>query len=292
MPDTWAAGRLLPGYRPRVLFGHMYEDHGAELATFPPASRVLTVASAGDTAAALARAGHHVTAIDINPAQLRYAQQRLAGHPPATGTAERILTTGRLAAATLLPAWRPGALRRFLTLADPDAQARWWRTKLDRPALRTLLALALRPTGPLGAMLRPGPRSVLHHHLDTLLLRRIGAGLARYPNADNPWAWRLLLGHDPPDNPPHRQPTPPVRWVHGDVLTHLHRTPAGWYGAATLSNILDGAPPGAAPHLAAALRHAVHGPVLLRTLGHRPPLPGQPIPERALLWGAAILLDL
>ncbi|WP_354644728.1 DUF3419 family protein [Kitasatospora camelliae] len=89
----WSEGRLLagPAGRPRILFGRMYEDPAVELAAFPPGSRVLCIASAGDTAAALAAAGHEVTALDLNPAQLAYARARLEGGAPArTGTAERL----------------------------------------------------------------------------------------------------------------------------------------------------------------------------------------------------------
>ena len=75
----------LRGSGPRVLFGRMYEDPEIELAAFAPGSRVLAIASAGDTAAALAQAGHQVTAIDINPAQLEYwatvLVQTLSEHP-------------------------------------------------------------------------------------------------------------------------------------------------------------------------------------------------------------------
>ncbi|MCZ0990969.1 hypothetical protein O1M54_45075 [Streptomyces diastatochromogenes] len=55
----WARGRLLGGFGgPGLLFGRMYEDWGVELAVFPPpGARVLCIASAGDTAAALAAAG-------------------------------------------------------------------------------------------------------------------------------------------------------------------------------------------------------------------------------------------
>jgi hypothetical protein len=284
MGEAWAAAG-------RVLFGRMYEDHGVELAAFPPGARVLAIASAGDTAAALARAGHDVTAVDVNPVQLRYARGRLAGAPAVAGTAERVLAAGRRVAAALSPGWRPAALRRFLELDDPAAQAAWWRAELDRPAWRGLLALALHPAGPLAALLPADPRTLLRRdRLDAVLRRRLAAGLARYPNATNPWAWRLLLGRDRP-GPPDPPPVPPVRWVRADVVDHLHDVPEGWYGAATLSNVLDGAPPGTPARLAGALRHGVRGPVVLRSLTPHPPLPGRPLPDRSLLWGHAILVQ-
>ena len=297
--SPWAAGGLLPGGRPRLLFGWMYEDHGVEVAAFRPGGRVLAIASAGDTAAALARAGHQVTAVDINPAQLAYARARLAGAPAAAGTAERMLAAGRAAAGALIPAWRPAALERFLRLADPAAQAAWWRHELDRPALRALLAGVLRAARPVAAGLPGGPyralREAIPPRVDLALRRRIAAGLARYPNADNPWAWRLLLGRDRPGEAgPRPGRVPPVEWVHADVLAHLRAVPAGWYGAATLSNVLDGPSPAFATALHAALRHAVRpgGPVLLRTFRDASPLPGRPAEDRSLLWGAVTLVDL
>src|SRR5919202_1809858 len=86
----WAPDQMpwLRGSGPRVLFGRMYEDPEIELAAFATGSRVLAIASAGDTAAALAQAGHQVTAIDINPAQLEYARARMPGPPPVAGTLE------------------------------------------------------------------------------------------------------------------------------------------------------------------------------------------------------------
>ncbi|GHF78094.1 hypothetical protein GCM10018790_65070 [Kitasatospora xanthocidica] len=299
----WADHRLLSlrPRRPAVLFGRMYEDPGVELAAFPPpGARVLCVASAGDTAAALAAAGHQVTAVDLNPAQLAYAHARLAaGAPAATGTAERLLALGRSAAATVLPAWRPAALERFLRLDDPAAQARHWHRHLDGPGLRLLLGAALRPAGTLAGGLRPAFRAVLPHRFDTVLRARLARGFARHPNADNPWAWRLLLGRELPggDVPPGRTapPGPPVRLLHGDVLEHLERSPAAAYDAVTLSNVLDGPDPAFARRLLAAVRHAVRpgGVAVLRSVREPGPAgPGAAAEDRCPLWGVIRLVHL
>ncbi|MFD0568088.1 DUF3419 family protein [Kitasatospora gansuensis] len=147
----WSAGSLLAGPtgQPRLLFGRMYEDPAVELAAFPSGARVLCIASAGDTAAALAAAGHEVTALDLNPAQLAYARARLEGGAPAlTGTAERLTAAGRRTAGTLLPAWRPDALERFLRLDDPAEQRRHWDSVLNGPGLRLLAAPGCAPPGP------------------------------------------------------------------------------------------------------------------------------------------------
>jgi S-adenosylmethionine:diacylglycerol 3-amino-3-carboxypropyl transferase len=273
------------------MFGRMYEDHDVELALFPPAGRVLAIASAGDTAAALARAGHRVTAVDISAVQLAYAGGRLAGAAPVTGTAGRLMAIGRAAAGAVVPAWRPAAMTRFLRMSDPAEQADWWRRAMDRPALRALMAATLRPAGPLAGVLRHGLRDVIPARFDVALRRRIGAGVSRYPNATNPWAWRLLLGRENPDagtGAAGPAPVAGVEWVHADVIEHLEQVPAGRYDAVTLSNVLDGPPPAYAARLRDALRHAVRpdGPVVLRTFHDRPPLAGRPLEDRSLLWGA------
>ncbi|MFF7993308.1 DUF3419 family protein [Kitasatospora xanthocidica] len=323
----WADHRLLSlrPRRPAVLFGRMYEDPGVDLAAFPPpGARVLCIASAGDTAAALAAAGHQVTAADLNPAQLAYARARLtAGAPAVTGTAERLLALGRAAAATALPAWRPAALERFLLLDDPAAQARHWHRHLDGPGLRLLLGAALRPAGTLAGGLRPAFRAVLPHRFDEVLRARLARGFARHPNADNPWAWRLLLGRELPggdlpggdlpggdlpagapvsgrpvaDAPPGRTapPGPPVRLLHGDVLEHLERSPAAAYDAVTLSNVLDGPDPAFARRLLAAVRHAVRpgGAAVLRSVREPGPAgPGAAADDRCPLWGVIRIVRL
>ncbi|MGV9270441.1 DUF3419 family protein [Kitasatospora sp. NPDC003701] len=293
----WTEGRLLSlqTRRPRVLFGRMYEDPAVELAAFPPpGARVLCIASAGDTAAALAAAGYDVTAIDLNPVQLEYARARLtAGAPATTGSAEHLLAAGRTAAA-VLPAWRPAALERFLRLDDPAAQARHWHRHLDGPGLRLLLAATLRPAGTLAAAVRPAFRDVLPRRFDTALHARLARGFARHPNADNPFAWRLLLGRELPGTP--TAPTAaPVRLLAGDVLDHLERSPAGHYDAVTLSNVLDGPGPAFARRLRAAVRHAVRpaGTVVLRSIREPGPAgPGAASQDRSLLWGVIRVLRL
>ncbi|MGW4896712.1 DUF3419 family protein [Kitasatospora sp. NPDC004240] len=290
----WAEGRLLTVQprRPRVLFGRMYEDPAVELAAFPPpgaGARVLCIASAGDTAAALAAAGYRVTAVDLNPVQLDYARSRLrAGAPAVAGSAERLLAAGRTAAGALLPAWRPGGLAEFLSLDDPVEQARRWRRELDGPGLRMFLTATLRPAGILAGGLRPGFRNVVPARFDAVLRARLARGFARHPNATNPWAWRLLLGHEPPCGQGALPTGGEIRLVAGDVAEHLERSPAGHYDAVTLSNVLDGPGPGFARRLRAAVRHAVRpgGVAVLRSIREPGPAgPGAAAEDRSPLWG-------
>src|SRR5258708_17984571 len=80
-PSTpWQAGSFR-GRTRQLLFGAMYEDPAMELEAFAPRSRVFCIAAAGCTARALSAAGHDVTAVDINPEQVQYAQARAAGAP-------------------------------------------------------------------------------------------------------------------------------------------------------------------------------------------------------------------
>ncbi|MEV4508212.1 hypothetical protein AB0K00_04550 [Dactylosporangium sp. NPDC049525] len=267
----------------------MYEDPAAELSVFPQGGRVLAIASAGDTAAALARAGHLVTAVDISATQLAYAKARLSGAPATKGTAERLQAVARQAARAVQPAWRAAAMTTFLQLDDVDAQREHWRRHLDRPRLGALMRLAFASAG----LVRRDLWRSLPPRMDLVLRRRLADGVSRHPNAANPWAWRLLLGRECPAAPPETPVTSGIEWVHDDVVKHLWSVPRGWYEAATLSNVLDGPPPAFAGALRDALRHGVRagGPVVLRTFGNAPPLPGDPLPDRSLLWGAVVRLN-
>ena len=114
----WAAGRL-DGRQgpPRLLFGRTFEDPAIEDGLFPAGGTVLCIASAGDTARALAATGRSVIAVDINGAQIDEVRRRLEGHPARTGAAERLLAVGR---ALLAPVgWRPARLERFCAPGRP-----------------------------------------------------------------------------------------------------------------------------------------------------------------------------
>ncbi|MEU6840525.1 DUF3419 family protein [Streptomyces sp. NPDC046716] len=291
----WAQGRITGTTGgPRLLFGRMYEDWGIELRALPTSgARVLCIASAGDTAAALHRAGHDVTAVDLNPVQLAYAQRRLAGGETVEGSAERLMRLGRGAAAALLPGWREPALRTFLTLDDPAEQVRRWRADLDTPGLRRLMRLALRPSGALAVTVRPSFAAVIPARFDVVLRRRLERAVTGHPNARNPWLWRLLAGTENPRTEPPLAPG--VRLAEGDVVDLMERAPRGSYDAVTLSNVLDGPGPAFAHRLRAAVRHAVRpgGVVVLRSF--REPGPagaGWAAQDRSALWGVVRVVRL
>jgi SAM-dependent methyltransferase len=219
----------------RLTFGQTYEDPEIELRSIPPRSRVLCIAGAGTTAQALAAAGHRVTAIDISPAQLDYAQARNVGNPPRAGMAERVLWFGRHLAA--MCGWTCRKLDVFLNLSCPSEQIEYWDRELDTPIWRamfdTLLASALLRLfyrGPFLASLpfEFGPR----------VRQRLRSGWGSHSNLCNPYASLLLQGR--PIVPQTRHL--PIRFVCADAAEFLESCAPGSFDAFALSNIGDGAP--------------------------------------------------
>lgn len=280
----WAAGRLHGDGPATLLFGRMFEDPSIELGAFSACAKVLAIASAGDVAMALAAAGHQVTAIDVNRAQVAYVEDRLAGGPARRGQADRLLAAGR--AALRIAGWRGDRLERLSSMRDPAAQVAAWRTLTagaSGAALRALLAPAALRLGYHGDFARSAAG------IRNDLPRRIGRGMAAHSNADNPWARLLLTGSWPCDLASPLVPAGSIHLVVADVAAHLESVPPGTYDAFALSNVLDGAPDRYRCRLFAALaRAATPGAVaVLRTLA----VPASAteaaaaVHDRALLWG-------
>ncbi len=61
-----------------VVFGYMHEDTAIEARLLPAGGSALCVLSGGDTAYALSKRAAHVTAADVNPAQLHLHELKLA----------------------------------------------------------------------------------------------------------------------------------------------------------------------------------------------------------------------
>jgi hypothetical protein len=251
-PTTpWGAGRFdgRPGPA-RLLFGRTFEDPAIEAGLFPVGGTVLCIASAGDTARALAAGGRSVVAVDINPAQIAEVRRRLAGHPPRAGAADRLLAVGRGA---LSPAgWWPSRLERFCALDDPAAQVEAWR-RLTPPSVRVAARVALSPPvlrlayGEAFARLVPagfGPR----------LLDRIGARTAVAPNRANPWLRHLLTGAWTAPDPVAAPGRIELRCA--DVAAVLEGVSPGSLDGISLSNVLDGPGPAYVARLLAAARRA------------------------------------
>jgi hypothetical protein len=286
----WGARRIALGGA-HLLFGRMHEDASVDEAVLAGAGRVFAIASAGDTALRLAQRDRRVTAVDVHPAQVAYVRARAAGHKVRYGSVDRLLGVARLAGR--LAGWNQELLSRFLLLDDPESQARAFDQLLRTRRCRAVLAAGLQPVVLRLEYAAPFV-SVLPQPFARSLPQRLRAGFATHPNRHNPYAWRLLLGVDPPghQDPPSR-PAHGLVVERGEAAAFLERQPAGAFDGFTLSHILDGPDREYRRRLAAAVRHAGRpgAPVVLRTL--RDPRnqdeAGCALRDRALLWGAIIV---
>lgn len=285
----WSAGQLGGSHRdPAVLFGRMYEDVEIERRVFAGKKRVFCIASAGCTALALAR-DHEVVACDINPVQLAYAKRRAEGGARETGSAERAMSVAR--AGMPLIGWGRKPLREFLAMTDPAAQLDFWRAHLDtwrfRHGFDVLLSAPL-----LRLVYAQEFLAFLPPHFGAIVRARMERGFARHPNASNPYVHALLLGTTIEKPECQRE----VEFVEGDAAGYLESCPSASFDAFTLSNILDGAPPGYCERLRNAVRHAAapDAVVMLRSFGEPPPglsVPNLAAEDRALLWGVVCCYD-
>lgn len=278
----WERGRFDGRVAPRrLLFGHMYEDPTVEGRAFTPGGRVFCIASAGDTALALAER-HPVVAVDINPVQLAYARGRLEGAPAQTGTAERVMSVGR----SLLPlaGWHPATVREFLALDSTEAQLAFWHAHLDTRRFRAGVDLLLSLTG-LRQIYASSFLSVLPLRFGAVMRARMERCFARHPNATNPHARALLLG----EYPTAPRPRHPVELVCADAAGYLESVPAGSFDGFALSNVLDGAPTGYRARLLAAVRRAGRpgSRMVLRSFAEPsgPSTTNLAAEDRSMLWG-------
>lgn len=288
MPTPWTSGRLDGGRGPpRLLFGRMHEDAEVEAAVFPAGGRVFCIASAGCTALRLAGRGDRVVAVDVNPAQVRYVATRARGFPAAEGAADRLLALGRRALERI--GGGESSLRAFLSLDDPEEQARWWRGRIDRAPFRALLALVLNPLVLRLAYAAPFVRA-LPRGFARILRGRLATGFARHPNRTNPYAWRLLLGQDPQDGAPARPAPGALELCSAEAADWLERCDPGAFDGFSLSNILDGAGDDHRRRILAAVRRAAApGAVLVvRTFAEPEDVASRDwaLRDRSLIWGA------
>lgn len=286
---AWASGRLGRAgapEAPRLLFGRMYEDVSVELRAFAGKGRVFCIASAGDTALALAQQ-HAVVACDINPVQLAYARERAKGAHRQSGDADRAMAAMR----RLMPliGWRRGVVEEFLRFEDVEAQARFWSRRMDTRRLRAGLDVLL-SRAVLGRIYSPALLASLEPKFGRVLWQRMERTFSRHANADNPYAWALLTGRcDEPRLAP--RPAHPLEWRGGDAATVLETCEPGSFEGFTLSNILDGATEAYRARLMAAVkRAAAPGAVMvLRSFAATTGWAGgedRSAEDRSILWGA------
>lgn len=282
----WERGRFDARRGPsKVLFGRMYEDVEIERRAFSPRGRIFSIASAGCTALQLAR-DHEVVAVDINPVQLAYARDRIAGAPAVRGTAERVMGIGRALAP--LVGWSSARVHEFLELAEPTQQVAFWREHLDTRRFRTtfdgLLSLAA-----LRHIYASPFLDFLPSHLGAVMRARMERGFAHHPNRDNPYARALLLGELADVE---RGDARSIHLERADAADFLERAPAGSFTGFTLSNILDGADARYRVRLFAAVKHAAApgALVVLRSFGDptAADADNQATADRAMIWGVVV----
>lgn len=279
----WAAG-CLRGASARLTFGCTYADPAIELAAFAPGSRIFCIAAAGGMPRALAAAGHRVTAVDINPAQIEYAGARADGAPEREGTVDRFLRHGRWTLAAL--GWSKSLRRAFLELEDRAVQAEMWRCEFDtaryRAAVDTALSRPMLALAYRGRFVARAPRP-----LGPIMRARMARAWATHPNRPNPWAWRLLLGRHPQEAEPAK--AMPIRFFCADAAEYLESCPCESFDAFSLSNIGDGAPQEFLIRLRTAVRRASAPKAVVVSRSFAEADPGdtsnQAQRDRSLIWG-------
>jgi S-adenosylmethionine:diacylglycerol 3-amino-3-carboxypropyl transferase len=290
----WKAGRLdtSPG-PPQLLFGRMYEDVEIEGNAFPRGSRVFAIASAGCTAIRLS-ANHKVTAVDINPVQLAYAQRRAQGAARETGSAERLMRLGRNAFPLI--GWTRQRFDTFFSMREPLEQLAYWKSTLDtqrfRHAFDTVTSQALLRLVYAPAFLERMPRRI-----GPALRARMERCWSLHPNATNPYARSLFFdGVDPYSDLSsgfsHRTP---IRFVCADAASYLESCTPGCFDAFTLSNIFDGAMTVYRERLIHAMKRAATKDAVVVIRSFAEPESDSPAnyapQDRALLWGTVHIAE-
>jgi S-adenosylmethionine:diacylglycerol 3-amino-3-carboxypropyl transferase len=281
---AWRNGRFCAARGARkLLFGCVYEDAAIELRVFQPGGRIFCIASAGCTAITLAT-HHTVVAVDINPVQVAYVQQRLAGAHAQRGSAERILAFARSLAP--LAGWHRRTMGTFLDLDDPKEQILYWRRHLDTRRFRAAFSFLFSRLV-LRSLYSAAFLNGLPPNFGTVLRTRMERCFALHPNRSNPYAHALLLGElrFEPGNPDLRQ----IEARCADAADFLERQPAGSFTGFSLSNILDGTNAAYAQQLLAAVQHAATpgAMVVLRSF-HEPECATETnhaAEDRTMLWG-------
>ena len=290
--SAWTSGRLDGrSDHPRLLFGQMYEDSSIEMNVFAGKRRIFCIASAGCTAIALAGAGHQVAAVDINPEQIAYVEARLHGGGLQQGHADRLLSYGR----RFLPALGLSRrlLREFLELAEPTQQIEFWQKHLNTRRWRHMLDFLLNRRV-LQTVYSSTLTTSLPQHFGSKVRQRIERCWSTHPNASNPYAWSLLIGHGNSSAKPY--PGAGLTLTCADAATYLEACPPGSFDGFTISNVFDGASAAYRVCLLQAIRAAAgRGAVLVERSFGEPSCPEEEhwaTCDRAMLWGSVSITEI
>jgi S-adenosylmethionine:diacylglycerol 3-amino-3-carboxypropyl transferase len=280
----WEAGRFDAKHGARkILFGRMYEDSAIEEAAFGASERIFCIASAGCMAMKLA-ARHEVTAVDINPVQVAYAERRAAGAPMEIGSAERVVNIGRKLMATF--GWHRHRLEAFLALEQPAEQLAFWNRHLNTAGFRLATDTLLSVAG-LRWIYASAFLEILPLHFGCVMRARLERCWKTHSNRTNPYARGLLLGELSDAPPPAGSDR--IRFVCADAASFLESCPPASFDGFTLSNILDGAPEGYRRQLFAAIRHAARPNALVVVRSFAEPqndsATNVAARDRSILWG-------
>ncbi len=280
---AWESGNLQGNAGAnRLIFGQMHEDAAVERGAFAGLGRVFCIASAGDTALALA-GEHEVVACDLNPVQLQYAQARMNGAMPRRGDAERAMEMARQLAPVV--GWRRALVDEFLQMTDVEEQATFWRVHLDNAMFRGCFGLLLSRAA-MRLIYANQFLECLPSHFGEVMRARLARGFAAHANAENPYARALLKGEMMDARWPYGAQ---IRFVLGDAASYLESCPAGSFDGFALSNILDGADAAYSGRLARAVCKAASKDAKVVLRSFREPWPelktNQAERERALIWG-------
>ena len=280
--DTpWERGRFDARVAPRrLLFGHMYNPAIQDRA-FTPGARVFCIASAGDTALALAER-HPVVAVDINPVQLAYARSRLGGG--GTNRHRRaVAVRGSVAPPTCRVA--SGDRGGVLALDSTETQLAFWHAHLDTRRFRAGVDLLLSLTGlrqiyasPFLRVLPPRFGAVMRAPHGALLL---APSQRRRTPTPGPCCWgEYHVGSTA---------SPPVEWVCADAAGYLEPYPRLASTASPCPTCSMAYLSGYRARLLAALRRA--GTPVFRVVLRSFAEPSGPLTanvaaeDRSMLWG-------
>jgi len=224
-----------------------------------------------------------VTAVDINPRQLVYAESRAAGGSVRRGAAERLLALSRKLATVV--GWSRLKLVEFLSLSDCAKQGEYWDRLLDTPIWRAAVDTLFAPRLLRLFYASPFVES-LPQDFGAQIRRRLRSGWISHPNRSNPYATALLLGIPPADP---GAAVCPIQFSCADAADFLENSPPAAFDAFAMSNIGDGAPLSYMQRLRTAMEHAAApgAVVVSRTFAKSSPNSENnwAALDRSLLWG-------